>query len=635
MERSEPTLIPEWLKGSGSISGGTTSHQMVASSLHSDDRVASKPSRNKSSISINGHDAGRSSVSDRTTSAYFRRSSSSNGSSHVRSHGSLGRGNHDKDWEKEIYDFRDKEKSILGDHRRREYSDPLENILPSRFEKDMRRSQLMTTGKQGEIWPRKVPSDLSNANKSNPNNSNGLLAEGSAVSRVHKAAFDRDFPSLGAEERQAASEIGRVSSPGLSTPLQSLPIGHSAVIRGDGWTSALAEVPLLVGSNVIAGSVQQAMPPASSSLASSMVSGMNMAETLVQGPPRAHTCPQLSAETQKMEELAIKQSRQLIPMTPSMPKALVLNPSEKPKLNLGHQLQHQHQISSSHPTNQSPRNGSVKSDLSRTSSVGKLHVLKPVRERNGLSPTAKDSSSPTSVSRVASSPVAVAPSVVGSAPLRVPSNNPNLASAERKPALLILEKKPTPQSQSRNDFFNLVRKKSMTNSSSPLTSPGLTVSSSVSDKSGEAENGSVPNMSQDGDSSLLDSSFGDQTTEKRNDVKSNGIASNKARESLNGEHQEHLNNRKDHSNCNAILCSEEEEAAFLRSLGWEEHALDDGGLTEEEINSWVDKYIKLRPCSKILQRLQLKFLVSLNLREGSVGADTASGSISSNVELES
>ncbi|XP_057494491.1 uncharacterized protein LOC130779731 [Actinidia eriantha] len=329
-----------------------------------------------------------------------------------------------------------------------------------------------------------------------------------------------------------------------------------------------------------------------------------------------------------MEELAIKQSRQLIPMTPSMPKALVLNPSEKPKLKLGHQ----HQISSSHPTNQSPRSGSV------TSSVGKLHVLKPVRERSGVSPTAKDSSSPTSVSRVASSPVAVAPSVVGSAPLRLPSNNPNLASVERKPALSILEKKPTPQSQSRNDFFNLVRKKSMTNPSSPLTSPGLAGSSSVPDKPGEAENGSVPNMSGDRDSPLSDSSFGDRTTEKSNNVKSNGIASNKARESLNGEHQEHLNNGKDHSICNVVLRSEEEEAAFLRSLGWEENAGDDGGLTEDEINSYykeVDEYIKLRPSSKLLQGMQPKFLASLNLRKGSAGAGVSSESLSSDTKLES
>ncbi|GMP39187.1 hypothetical protein CsSME_00010127 [Camellia sinensis var. sinensis] len=298
MERSEPTLIPEWLKGSGSVSGGgTTSHQMTLSSLYS----------------------------DRTTSSYFRRNSSSNSSAHLRSHGSLGRSNRDRDWEKELYDSRDKEKSFLGEQRRHEYSDHLENIFPSRFEKDLRRSQSMITGKRGETWPRKVPSDLSNDNKSNPNDSNGLLSGSSAVSSVRKAAFERDFPSLGAEERQAASEIGRVSSPGLSTATQSLPIGTSGVIGGDGWTSALAEVPVLVGSNGTAGSVQQAISPTSSSSASS-TTGLNMAETLAQGP-RVNSTPQLSAGTQRLEERAIKQSRQLIPMTPAMPKALYFVPS--------------------------------------------------------------------------------------------------------------------------------------------------------------------------------------------------------------------------------------------------------------------------------------------------------------------
>ncbi|KAL6964348.1 hypothetical protein U1Q18_035403 [Sarracenia purpurea var. burkii] len=601
MERTEPTFIPEWLKGSGSTSGGTTGHQMVSSSLHSDDRVTLKPSRNKSSANINGHDVGRSSVSDRTTSLYFKRSSSSNGSSHVRSHGSFGRSNQDKDWDKEIYDAFDKEKSILGDHRRREYSDPLENILPSRFEKDLRRSQLVLTGKRGETWPKKVPSDSSNATKTNLNNSMGLLGGGNAVSSVQKAAFERDFPSLGDEERLSSPEIGRVSSPGLSIAIQSLPMGTSAGIRGDGWTSALAEVPVLVGSNGSAGSVQQAISPTSASSASSMVTGMNMAETLVQGP-RAQTTPQFSAGTQRLEELAIKQSRQLIPMTPSMPKALVLNSSEKPKRNLGQQqlLLQQHQISSPHPVNHSPRSGLVKSDGSRTtSSMGKLQVLKPVRERNGLSPTAKDSSIPTIVSRVPSSPVAVAPSVVGSTPMRIANKHPNLASAERKPALSILEKKPTTQCQSRNDFFNLVRKNSVTSpSSSALV---VAVPSSVLDKSDETESGSAFELTQDGDSSLSDKIL-DWTTEKRNDTNNNGAASSMAGESFNDIQQEPLNNGKDNSLSNVILCSEEEEAAFLRSLGWEESAGDDEGLTEEEISSFykeVDEYIKLRPSSKI------------------------------------
>ena len=41
-----------------------------------------------------------------------------------------------------------------------------------------------------------------------------------------------------------------------------------------------------------------------------------------------------------------------------------------------------------------------------------------------------------------------------------------------------------------------------------------------------------------------------------------------------------------------IMDSEEEEAAFMRSLGWEENA-EDGELTEEEINS----FYQVRYCS--------------------------------------
>ncbi|KAF5936868.1 hypothetical protein HYC85_024374 [Camellia sinensis] len=618
MERSEPALIPEWLKGSGSVSvsGGTTTHQMGLSLLHSDGHVASKPSRNDNGI-------GRSVVADRTTSAYFRRSSSSNGSSHLRSHVSFGRSNRDRDWEKDVYDSRDKEKSILGDHRRRECYETLEQIFPSSFEKDMRRSQSMITGKRGEAWPRKVTADSSSANKNNTTNSNGLLAGGSAVGSVHKAAFERDFPSLGAEERQAAPEMGRVSSPGLSTAIQSLPIGTSAVIGGDRWTSALAEVPVLVGSNGTAGSIQQTIPPTSASLATSMMTGLNMAETLVQAPSRAHTIsPQLSAGTQRLEELALKQSRVLIPMTPSMPKPLVLNPSEKPKPKIGQQQQHQ--TSSSHLANHSPRSGPVKSDVSRTSSVGKLHVLKPARGRNSVSPTAKDTLSPTSgSSRVASSPVAVAPSVVGSAPLRGPSNNPSLASAERKSAPVILEKRPTPQAQSRNDFFNLMRKKSMTSPSS--AAPAL----SVLDKLEGTESDAVSPSSE--------SFVGDLSTEKTNDVNSNGNASfERAQESIDDGHQENLNNGTDHSIPNAILYSEEEEAAFLRSLGWEEeNGGEDEGLTEEEISSFCMEYIKLRPSSKIFQVMQPEFLMPPNLHTGSVGGASSSGSSSSDSTFES
>lgn len=98
-----------------------------------DDPVISKPSRNKSLVRINNHDTERFSVLDRTTSAYFRRSSSSNG----RSHGSFGRSNRDRDWEKDMYVSRDKEKSILGDQRSREYSNPVLNLLPKELSRSL------------------------------------------------------------------------------------------------------------------------------------------------------------------------------------------------------------------------------------------------------------------------------------------------------------------------------------------------------------------------------------------------------------------------------------------------------------------------------------------------------------------
>lgn len=575
MEKSEPTLVPEWLKSSGSLTGsGTTIHQFASSSLHSDNHVLLKPVRNKSSVNINDYDLGRSSDSNRTGSSSFRRSSSSNGYGHLRSSNSFGRSHRDKDWDKDLYEQRDKEKSVLGNRTHRDYSDLLGNILPSRFEKDsLRWSQSTVSGKSGEPWPRKLAGDSTNANKNNHNHGSLMNDGGSPIRSVQKAAaFERDFPSLGTEERHADTEIGRVPSPGLSTAIQNLPVGSSAVIGGDGWTSALAEVPVIVGSNgTIGSSVQQDVHVSSASGASNPMTGLNMAETLAQGPTRVQTTPQLSVGIQRLEELAIKQSRQLIPVTPSMAKTLVLNPLEKLKLKVGQQ----------------PRGGSA-------SSVGKLHILKPARERNGVSLPSKDSSSPTGVSKGASSPLSVAPPGNGSAPLRMPGNISVLASADRKPAPTILEKRPTSQAQSRNDFFNLVRKKSLPNSSStvpPDPAPAPAMSPSVLEKPAVIEAAAPPVTPHGGDAPLSDrSSGGAQFNMNRDELTQNGDACDGPQKSL-------INGKK-HSSSDVILYSEEEEAAFLRSLGWEENGGEDEGLTEEEINAFYRDYMKSKPSKK-------------------------------------
>lgn len=588
MERSEPTFVPEWLKSSGGLS--TTSH-------HSDEQGVSKATRNKSLVNISDNDLGRPSASERTTSSYFRRTASSNGSSHLRSYSSFGR-------------HSDKEKS---ENRHRDYSDPLGNILPSRFEKEgLRRSHSSVSAKRGESWPRKVVADSSSVNKSSFNNGSTLRSGGGAVSSV-KTAFERDFPSLGSEEKLTDSEIGRVPSPGLSSAIQSLPIGNSTLIGGDGWTSALAEVPVIAGSNGSSGPAVQPVQSTPVSATASMATGRNMAETLAQGPPRAQTAPQLSVETQRLEELAVKQSRQLIPMTPSMPKALVLNSSDKSKPKVA-QLQPLSPRHTNHAN--SPRAVSTKLDVSKTSTVGKLHVLKPSRERNGFTSTTKDNLSPTSGSRLPNSPLAV-PSVVGSAPLRTPGNNPPVAAAERKPGVATLEKRPSSQAQSRNDFFNLMRKKSMT----PVTSD---TGSSVSacDKPREVEASTVTEDRHD--PKPVDMLSEVQQSSEKGDLACNGATYAVS--------ERPTNNGKDNSSSDAILYSEEEEARFLRSLGWEETAEEEEGLTEEEISSFyrdVSKYLNMQASSKIFKGTQPKLLIPLHLQMGK------NGDISSDSKLES
>lgn len=142
----------------------------------------------------------------------------------------------------------------------------------------------MVSRKQGETLPRRVAADTKSGGSSNHNNGNDVLSVGSVGSSIQKAVFDKDFPSLGAEEKQVIAELGRVSSPGLGATAsqQSLPVGSSALIGGEGWTSALADIPSI--------SAQQTVTATSGSVSSA---GLNMAEALAQAPSRARSTPQV------------------------------------------------------------------------------------------------------------------------------------------------------------------------------------------------------------------------------------------------------------------------------------------------------------------------------------------------------
>jgi hypothetical protein len=210
-----------------------------------------------------------------------------------------------------------------------------------------------------------------------------------------------------------------------------------------------------------------------------------------------------------------------------------------------------HQQSSSlHLANQSSVGVNVKSDAPKTSH-GKLFVLKPVWE-NGVSPSPKDVASPTNTSsRTANSQLA-APSVP-SAPVRSP-NNPKLSLGERKPTSLNLnsgfggEKR----AQSRNDFFNDLKKKTAMNTSSVADSASV-VLSPASEKSCEVIK------------EVVSAPASPQAVQNGAELTSNG------------------------GTLEEVQRFSEEEVSFLRSLGWEENSGEEEGLTEEEINAFLQE----------------------------------------------
>ncbi|KAE9615251.1 hypothetical protein Lal_00048506 [Lupinus albus] len=576
MERSEPALVPEWLRSAGSVAGaGNTAQHFASPSTNTDTSSVAHHTRNRYSKTDSDSDSSRTLFFERTSSSNSRRSTINGSSKHPYS--SFNRSHRDKERDRE------KDRSSFGNRLGRDTSDPLATIFSVGKERDtLPRSRSMVSRKHNEILTRRVAADTKPGCSGNQNNANGILSGGNRSSSIAKAVFDKDFPSLGAEEKP---EVGRVASPGFgATTSQSLPVGSSALIGGEGWTSALAEVPTIIGSSSTGSiAVQQAVTISPVSVASSTTTGRNMAEALAQTPSRARSAPQELDKTQRLEELAIKQSRQLIPVTPSMPKALTLNSSEKSKpksavrnaeMNVATKVVPQQPTL--HIASQSVRGVNAKVDSPKTS--GKFTDLKSVVWENGAS---KDVSNSTNSNSKPGNELAVA-AAAASAPSR---NTNNLKfPVERRPASMDLKLGSTldkkhllSQVKSRNDFFNLIKKKTLMNSSTVIPN-SVPTGSSMMEKSGE-------------DNTEADSpSESPQSLRNGAEVISNGGCH--AHEEV---HKFSDNEEKDLIPC-ATIYPDEEEAAFLRSLGWEENS-DEGeeGLTEEEINAFYQECKKLGP----------------------------------------
>ncbi|KAL9229102.1 hypothetical protein vseg_004611 [Gypsophila vaccaria] len=550
MERSEPSLVPEWLRSNG---GG--------SSIHQDSPVSALPGRSRSSKSINV-DFLHSPLLDRSSSSNCRRSSNINGfskqdrSSYALSYSSFSRYNRD----------RNRERSINADSWDSECSDTLRGFMSLRGEDPLRRSKSsLISRKQGDAPQSRI--FVANGGDKNHYSGNGTNSVGGNVSSVQKVSFERDFPMLGSDERPKTPDIVRVVSPGLSRGIQSLPVGNPPSVGNEAWkNSALVEAPSGPGSNGGTGSLPATTASSSSSVSvpASTSAGLNMAAALVQAPAQVHNNPQSSAQLQK-DELAVSQSKKLIPLTPLVPKTLVLNPSDKLK-----------------PKTAARSNDFVigsKNGLHQMSDSPKssgMSLLKPAREK-GVSPVLKDitSAAPNGLSTGV-------PSLI-SAPFHNPTNKKHSVNERKSSHTLngvpVMDKRLSlAQLRSRNDFLNLIRKKS-------LASPSAVVDSGTmvpSDESKETACGSMTPT---------------ENGEGKGD--SDGFSCNM------------VNSHSDLEESHIEVIHTAEELDFLRALGWKEDEGDDEGLTEEEIDSFVRKYITSKPAAKLLKGLQLKTIPKL------------------------
>ncbi|KAL5649909.1 hypothetical protein ACJX0J_040718, partial [Zea mays] len=397
-------------------------------------------SRNRSS----GRDRDRSSQhssSRRGSSSSGPRRNDRDGIGKSRGYGNFGKHNKERIQEKDL-DFRDRESRLV------QSDDPLrdgfESFSSCRSEKD----RLNRTRSKVAISNRAVGVSLDNGNVSKKDN--GVIS------------FEREFPHLDSEDKNGKQDIGRVPSPGISTPIQNIPL-----VVSDGWNSVLAmlgdpNINSVSSSSTHAGSSKQTE-------VSNSGSALSMAETVMQSPLKISTTPQLSIDAQKIEERTMRQCilRPLTPSSNKIPASSSLDKLLKSKgaragesngpIKVAPQL-------STQPSSNSVRTP-VKTELVKQSQSGSLQVLS--REQNGAVNTAAKDSTSNPVSPVLGRSSSMEPmrkSIV-SPKLKVGTNGRSLhplqgSFADRKAS-----------AKDKYKFFEMLRSKSVNGSSAAIESP--------------------------------------------------------------------------------------------------------------------------------------------------------------------
>ncbi|KAG8064717.1 hypothetical protein GUJ93_ZPchr0004g40186 [Zizania palustris] len=369
MDRGEPSLKPEWLvRGPGTVSATAL---WTGTSPRADDQGRSISSRNQSSD--HEHEwSSQQSISRRSSGSIGPRRHDRDGTTKSRGYANFGRSNRDRGCEKDSDSCNWESRLGPPDNPLYDGFKPFSSCRPER-------DRLNHTRLKVDTLNQAVGESLDNGVGSVSRKVTGSIS------------FEREFPHLGFEDKNGKQDIGRVPSPGISTPIQSIPLGTAP----DGRNSVLAEVPILSGqtncqvssSLLCAGSSKQMD-------ALNCGTALSMAETVMQTPLKISTTPQLSIDTRKIEERSMKQCI-LRPRTPSSNKISVSSSSDKLKTKGARAGDSNGPVKSAQQLpiqlSSSFVRTPVKHELVKPSQSGSFQVLS--REQNGFVNTAKDSTS--------------------------------------------------------------------------------------------------------------------------------------------------------------------------------------------------------------------------------------------------
>eukprot|EP00249_Psilotum_nudum_P024076 c29083_g3_i2 orf=880-3219(+) len=737
MERTEPSFVPEWLKGGNGSCGNLTAYQVdtqfhQANLLESRQRSPSvggnhveidsprySPASDRVFHPLSGRASSNSCLNERSTydrditsqsrsySNYRRGATSRLQDVNEHEQGCVrGDNEHDQDWEREQFRERERDRFLgfgNGDERER-FHDRSEEALnwrhgmsaSGRYDLDLSLKRSLSWGSPNKSLENESPRHVIESGSLLGGSS---VASGSLASNIQKAAFERNFPSLGSQEKPSGlqSSLGdvsalsmrpfwqgsththkvdgsRSSSPGLvSVGSGIVLVNSSGLAATEGWSSALAEGPVSSGNflstngSVVTSpskAVQTIVTGPTGNTPGTQQSIPKMAEALLQNQPRVRTPPQQSTESQRLEELALKQSRQLIPMKPSLPKTMGqgLSARDKPKPKTGRVPD---AVATSVPKLGQPKalpqplNPLYRASMptrpeTAKSQPGMLVVQKISKEAmvtavSGVSSGKLDSISPCQVSTFSSTGVGIP---VGSASMvntglnfpRKPKQLVDRRVVAAMPVPVVSEsgamvrlkdgasgiddKKLSMQAQNRSDFFNALRRQAA-GASGPASDHTDTSEATSKQKSEEVsaneefcESGSAmvegstitASVLEEGSGGILGCRTGTPllkveengaffNTEHTSSKFDTGIPEVKKGDYLDGDILEGTKdilgrtataNSLDMALRNVPIVggSEEEEAAFLRSLGWVEDP-DNGeeALTEEEIATFLKEHM--------------------------------------------